>query len=52
MTLDYFKDVLFDLLNEADSFEVEDIQVRDAENLLSVLLRDGSQFELECRKSL
>ena len=50
MTLDYFKDKMFDLLNETDSFEVADIEVREAENLLSVLLIHGSQFEVECRK--
>ena len=50
MTLDYFKDKMFDLLNETDSFEVADIEVREAENLVSVLLKDGSQFEVECRK--
>lgn len=50
MTLDYFKDKMFDLLNEADSFEVADIEAKDAENSLSVLLKDGSQFEVECRK--
>ena len=50
MKLEFFKDKMFDLLNETDSFEVEDIEVREAENLLSVLLKDGSQFEVECRK--
>ena len=50
MGLDYFKDTVFELLNDSDDMAVKDIQTKDKENIFTVLLMDGSHFELECRQ--
>ena len=50
MKLDYFKDTVFELLNNSDNMEIKDIHTKDKENLFTVLLMDGSHFELECRQ--
>jgi hypothetical protein len=50
MELDYFKDTVFELLNNSDNMEIKDIHTKDKENLFTVLLMDGSHFELECRQ--
>lgn len=50
MELDYFKDTVFELLNDSDDMAVKDIQTKDKENIFTVLLMDGSYFELECRQ--
>lgn len=50
MELDYFKDTVFELLNNSDNMEIKNIHTKDKENLFTVLLMDGSHFELECRQ--
>ena len=50
MGLDYFKDTVFELLNDSDDMAVKDIQTKDKENIFTVLLMDGSHFESECRQ--
>lgn len=50
MGLDYFKDTVFELLNDSDDMAVKDIQMKDKENIFTILLMDRSQFELECRQ--
>lgn len=50
MELNYFKDKLFDLLNETDNMDIRDIEANDKENTFQILLRDGNVFELECRQ--
>jgi len=49
MNLDYFKDKLFDLINE-HSEELEDIISHENENIFIIQVNDGSQFEIECRE--
>lgn len=49
--LDYFKDKLFDLLNEADSLDVKDIETDDRKNIFRVSLQGGGVFEVECRQA-
>lgn len=49
--LDYFKDKLFDLLNESDELDIADLSTVDRINLLTVTMADGSTFELECRNA-
>ena len=44
MELDYFKDHLFDLLNESDLLDVKDIEDDTVENRFIVTLNDGSVF--------
>ena len=50
MDLNYFKDQLFDLLNESDAMDISDIITDDRHDLFPVSTSDGSQFELLCRK--
>ena len=50
MDLNYFKDQLFDLLNESDAMDISEIITDDRHDLFTVSTADGSQFELLCRK--
>lgn len=50
--LNYFKDKLFDLLNESDELDIADLNVEDRISLFTVTMADGSVFELECRNAL
>lgn len=52
MELNYFKDKLFDLLNDSEELHISDINADDPKNLLIVLTTDGSVFQLECRQIL
>ncbi len=49
MELSYFKDILFDLLNEWDA-GVLDIRENGKENLLWVIMCDGSVFRIHLEK--
>jgi len=46
MSLDYFKDVLFDLINESDALDVDDIQSDDRANTFLVSMKDGSTYSV------
>ncbi len=48
MELNYFKDKMFELLNDADNMAIRDIEVNDRKNQFRVELADGSVFALEC----
>lgn len=51
MELNYFKDKLFDLLNDgSDELELAGIKVCDKENTFVLTTAEGSLFEIECRK--
>lgn len=50
MDLNYFKDKLFDLLNDSDDLDISDIATDDRRGLFTVSTTDGSTFELLCRK--
>ncbi len=50
MELNYFKDKLFDLLNESDELGIAELNVEDRKNLLTVGTKDGNVFELVCRE--
>ena len=50
MKLNYFKDKLFDLLNEAEDMRIKDITTIDKEDKFMVEILDGSIFEIKCRK--
>ena len=50
MDLNYFKDKLFDLLNDSDGLDISDITTDDRRGLFTVSTTDGSTFELLCRK--
>ena len=49
MELNYFKDKLFDLLNESDELDISDITAEDRKDLLTVTMGDGSVFRVICQ---
>ena len=50
MDLDYFKDVLFDLINECDLFELSDIRTDERRNTIHVVLQSGIELEVTIRQ--
>lgn len=50
MELNFFKDKLFDVLNDSDSMGISDIETDDRNNIFTVETNDGSVFEIECRQ--
>ena len=51
MELNYFKDHLFDLLNESDLLDVQDIQTDDKTNTFQLTVNDGTKFDIYCNLS-
>ena len=52
MDLNYFKDKIFDLLNESDELDLSDIRTDDKRDTFTVRTADGSVFELLCQKKM
>lgn len=50
MEVKFFKDQLFDLLNDSDSMGISDIETDDRNNIFTIKTIDGSMFEIECRQ--
>lgn len=50
MPLNYFKDLLFDVINESDRLNVDDIIVNDKENTFVIRLDKNDVFYLKCSK--
>ena len=50
MDLNYFKDILFDLINESDALDVADIQSDDRANTFTVTTKDGASFLVHITK--
>lgn len=50
MGLNFFKDKLFELLDESRSLEISDIETDDLSNTFTLETTDGSMFQIECRK--
>ena len=48
MDLNYFKDQIFDLLNESDELDISDIRAEDRKDLFTVTTGDGSVFRVIC----
>lgn len=48
--MDYFKDKLFELLNDADDMGICDIETNDKENKLLISLQNGITVEVVCRQ--
>ena len=46
MTIDYLKDLLFDLLNEDDTLRLRDLHWESAEQSFTLVTEDGSRFLL------
>lgn len=50
MDIKFFKDILFDLLNESDDMNISNIETDDKNNIFTVYTRDGNVFEIQCRQ--
>ncbi len=48
--MDYFKDKIFDLLNDEDEIQIQDIETNDKENTFKIFLWDGNIFEVKFRQ--
>lgn len=48
MSLNEFKDRLFDVLNDTDDLPIADIMVNDAENNMRIYLTDGTIATITC----
>ncbi|MFG6356871.1 MAG: hypothetical protein K1W26_08635 [Acetatifactor sp.] len=48
--MDYFKDKLFELLNDADDMGICDIETNDRENTFQISLQSGMIVEVKCRQ--
>ena len=46
MALTFFKDVLFDLINECEQFDIRSINAYDRENRFVVHTEDGKELEI------
>ena len=49
MDFTVFKDMIFDLINECDAFDIETIQSFDKENRFIVNMADRQSFEIVLR---
>jgi len=50
MELNYFKDQIFDLINEYENFDISRIITYDHENRFVIVMADGTVFEVLCAK--
>ena len=51
MDINYFKDILFDLLNESDAIDATDIQTDDKNDTFTVTVQDGASFTVKVEKT-
>ena len=51
MKLDYFRDKLFDLLNDSEGMGIADLNADEQNSLLIVRTEDGDVFEIVCRQA-
>ena len=50
MDINYFKDILFDVLNESEELNLQDIRADDKNNTFTVVTHDGTSFKLRIEK--
>lgn len=50
MTLNFFKDAVFEVLNDMDESILSDIDTDDRQNVFRLQMTDGCGFEIECRQ--
>ena len=51
MELVYFKDKLFDLLNDSEGMGIADLNLDSKNDLLTVKTEDGDVFEIVCQRA-
>jgi len=49
--LNYFRDKLFDLLNDSEGMRIADLNTDERNSLLNVRTEDGDVFEIVCRQA-
>lgn len=50
MDLNYFKDWIFDTINDGKGINISDIEAHERENTFTIMIEDGSIFEIECKQ--
>lgn len=50
MELNGFKDKIFELINDANDLEIDNIETDDKKNTFTIVMQSGFAFELECRQ--
>lgn len=50
MELDYYRDKLFDLLNDSEDMGIADLYADEKNKRITVMTEDGSDIEIECRQ--
>ena len=51
MEINYFRDKLFDLLNDSEGMGIADLNTDTQNNLLIVRTEDGNIFEIVCQQA-
>ncbi len=51
MELNYFRDRLFDLLNDSEGMGIADLNADEQNGLLTVRTENGNVFEIVCRQA-
>ena len=51
MEINYFRDKLFDLLNDSEGMEIADLNTDTQNNFLIVRTEDGNIFEIVCQQA-
>ena len=51
MELNYFRDKLFDLLNDSEGMGIADLNADERNSLLTVRTENGNVFEIICRQA-
>lgn len=51
MELDYFRDRLFDLLNDREGMGIVDLNVGEKNSLITVKTDEGNTFEIVCQQA-
>lgn len=52
MELNYFRDKLFDLLNDSEGMRIADLNTDERNSLLNVRTEDGDVFEIVCQQAV
>ena len=52
MELNYFRDRLFDLLNDSEGMGIADLNADEQNSLLTVRTEDGDVFEIVCQQAV
>ena len=51
MELNYFRDRLFDLLNDSEGMGIVDLNVDEKNSLITVRTEEGNIFEIVCQQA-